>query len=487
MRRLLGEQLIDIRRSEDKLAKVTTPSLQALQLYTRADLLLQASARAEGAEELLRQAIEKDRRFASAYIHLAWTLRRRDRACLEECLSNSQRAVELADTASDSERYFILGSHHWFREELDESEANYRALLQIDPGHTWALTNLTYLLQSSGRRDEDLLPLYQLRAEMAPNSFSAYAAAAHHTLRFRSLEEAEPYLTRAMELEPEDGEPWYWVAFVQARRANKAWLEEDLDGLLERIDEWARPRTKRSARLEERLVIQAGDYSVGVGRLRAAQEIYRQLPDEESPTRQRSLRRIELERADPEHQREVLQRWPIESPGETVFEAWLLARAGLVAEARAILDSWSPDKAPVAQASVGLAARAEVALAEGRAEDAIPLLQKALPPLASWPGSYYFGASEALARAWEQEGSAQNALRVLEEASAQKTRAGSGIGGWMDVQLHLARLYRELGREAKAREIEAEQRRLLVYADRDFRILRQLERQSQSADAAPNR
>ena len=57
----------------------------------------------------------------------------------------------------------------------------------------------------------------------------------------------------------------------------------------------------------------------------------------------------------------------------------------------------------------------------------------------------------------------------------------------MDVQLHLANLYREFGREADAREIEAELRRLLVYADPDFRILRQLERQSRSTHAAPNR
>lgn len=484
VRRLLGEQLIDIRRSEEELAKVTTPSLHALQLYTQADLLLQASLRAEGAEELLRGAIAADPAFASAYIHLAWALYRQDRACMAECMSYSERAVELADTATDRERYFILGSHHGFREELEESEANYRALLQVDPDHYWGLGNLARNLQRVGR-GEELVPLFQRRAEVAPNSFLSNAIAARYTLRLRGLEEAEPYFVRATGLEPEDGAFPQHIAYVQSYRAHKAWLEEDIDGVLEKVEEWARLRTNRPIELQKYLVGRAGSYSESVGKLRAAEEIYRQIPDDDSRMREQMLRRVELERGDQDHRKEVLQRWPIDLPAGRDTEVWLHARAGLVAEARTILDSL-PDDAVVGtlRYPLRLLARGELALAEGRTQDAIPLFQEVLSIFAPWANAGYFRAGESLARAWERAGSVPNALRVLEEASAQKARALGSTLWWMEVQLHLARLYRELGREADAQEIEAELRRLLVYADPDFWMLRQLERQSGTVDAA---
>ena len=62
-----------------ELARVTTTSLRALQLYSRADLLMQSGDQA-AAEVLLRQAVAEDPSFASAWIHLAWTLRNQGRA-----------------------------------------------------------------------------------------------------------------------------------------------------------------------------------------------------------------------------------------------------------------------------------------------------------------------------------------------------------------------------------------------------------------------
>jgi tetratricopeptide (TPR) repeat protein len=349
-------------------------------------------------------------------------------------------------------------------------------------------------LQRVGR-GEELVPLFQRRAEVAPNSFLDNAAAAYHTVRFRSLEEAEPYFVRATGLEPEDGAWPGYIAYVQSYWAHKAWLQADIDAVLKEVDEWARLRMNRPPELQAFLVGNAGRFAESVGRLRAAEEIYRQVPDDEHRLRERRLRHIELERGGQDHRKEVLQRWPIDLPESPInlragrnTEAWLHARAGLVAEARAILDSLPPDDALVGtiRFPLRLAARAELALAERRTQDAIPLLQEALSVLGPLD-AMYFEASESLARAWEQAGSIPNALRVLEEASAQKARAVWGGARWMDVQLHLARLYRELGREADAQGIEAELRRLLVYADPDFWLLRQLERQSGTADAASAR
>jgi len=78
-----------------------------------------------------------------------------------------------------------------------------------------------------------------------------------------------------------------------------------------------------------------------------------------------------------------------------------------------------------------------------------------------------------LAKAWLQAGKVENALRVLEDASQQKNRLG-GKGQWYRIQLRLADLYRQLGRETEAEKIEAELRQLLVYADSDFWIVKEL-------------
>ena len=89
-----------------------------------------------------------------------------------------------------------------------------------------------------------------------------------------------------------------------------------------------------------------------------------------------------------------------------------------------------------------------------------------------------YGDSESLARAWEQQGNFQKAIGVLEEVHPFKTRYlfPGGAPGWMKTQLRLAQLYRKVGREQEAREIEAELRKLLAYADPDYPILRQLQR-----------
>ena len=56
---------------------------------------------------------------------------------------------------------------------------------------------------------------------------------------------------------------------------------------------------------------------------------------------------------------------------------------------------------------------------------------------------------------------------------------------WMKTQLRLAQLYRKVGREQEAREIEAELLKLLAYADADHPFLRQLQRSQEVALAQP--
>ncbi len=93
---------------------------------------------------------------------------------------------------------------------------------------------------------------------------------------------------------------------------------------------------------------------------------------------------------------------------------------------------------------------------------------------------FFFG-SESLARAWEQHGDLEKALRVLENASAARRRIYLGQVGpkgmyWLRMEAERARLARKLGREEEAARIEAELLKLLAHADPDHVILRELKR-----------
>ena len=102
-----------IQRSQVDLEKVTTPSLHALQLYSRASAFLHGDYNAwknEPAEELLKQAVTEDPEFASAYILLAWTIFNQGRP-KEAFMPHAERAAALAAQTSDVERYFTGHCH----------------------------------------------------------------------------------------------------------------------------------------------------------------------------------------------------------------------------------------------------------------------------------------------------------------------------------------------------------------------------------------
>ena len=143
VRERLGEALPLIEASEQRLQKVTTPSLRALQLYSWGYKLQRKPGKADipAAEELHRLAIAEDPSFAAAHNMLAWTIRNQDRP-VEEYLPYIERAVELAEGTSEGDRLFIEGSYFTLANEHEKAAAKYEALLDLHPDHVYALNNL---------------------------------------------------------------------------------------------------------------------------------------------------------------------------------------------------------------------------------------------------------------------------------------------------------------------------------------------------------
>ncbi len=170
---------------------------------------------------------------------------------------------------------------------------------------------------------------------------------------------------------------------------------------------------------------------------------------------------------------------------EAVFRtnaAWLLPRAGAVEAARFVVHDFA---GPEAQRRV---AEGYVALAEGRAADAVSLLQQGFDNLTP---ARALRRLEALADAWVARGALNQAVRVLETVPISKEQSYCYCGSvgmfWMRTRWRLAELYREVGRVDEARAVESELRNLLQYADADHPMLLDLQRleavEARSTDA----
>ena len=161
-----------------------------------------------------------------------------------------------------------------------------------------------------------------------------------------------------------------------------------------------------------------------------------------------------------------------------------LLRVGLLSEAEAAISDSENSDVPEGHIK---RLRGALALARGNTGQAIALFEEAVRRLGAFR-FFAFGGSESLAHAWERQGNFQRAIGVLEEVRPFKTRylfPTYAVEQWMKIQLRLAQLYRKVGREQGAREIEAELLKLLVYADADHPFLRQLQRSQEVALARP--
>jgi serine/threonine-protein kinase len=149
LRERIGESLRTIRGSEP-LEQVTTSSLEALRLYTRAE---QADDEGdpERALRLLEEAVAIDTMFAMAYRKLAVVL---SNANAEESRVDAAttRAYQYRDRLPPLERH--LATAYYFSEvEIDGDRTidAYRSVLEVDPYNKTALNNLA--IQLNGRRE----------------------------------------------------------------------------------------------------------------------------------------------------------------------------------------------------------------------------------------------------------------------------------------------------------------------------------------------
>jgi tetratricopeptide (TPR) repeat protein len=233
VRTALGESLQLIEASKEMLAKVTTPSLQALRLYSEAEELMRGPERMR-AVAILEQALRMDPDFASAHVLLSYVLR--DRNDHEGFREHLQRAVELADQAAERERLFILATYYRYLEDRQREIETYELLVRLYPDHLWASGNLSNIYEIEGRFKE-AKALRTRVAESRPNSVGWYPDldVVQLSVVTGDTDSRDKYVQKLKAVADQPG--FGWVSPQMAvLPAHQAWVNGDYEKALDRAE-----------------------------------------------------------------------------------------------------------------------------------------------------------------------------------------------------------------------------------------------------------
>ena len=179
LRTKLGESLITVQKYDVPLEEATTPSLGALQAYSRGwKPLLEEGGSAP--IPMLKRAIELDPNFAMAYLALGGTYLNLSEFGLAN--EHLRKAFELRERTSENERYLISSVYYqYITGELEKAKQVYEEWGESYPRDFMPPSNLAIVLHVTGQYEKALpkflegLRLYPDTGLLYGNLMGAYA------------------------------------------------------------------------------------------------------------------------------------------------------------------------------------------------------------------------------------------------------------------------------------------------------------------------
>jgi tetratricopeptide (TPR) repeat protein len=473
VRESLGEEPARFRENLPSLEKATTPSLRALQFFSQGMSLVNLR-KWKAAIPLLEQALTEDGEFASAHIYLAHCYSNVGKD--KEAARHYQEALRLADTTTDRERYFIVGSYHdRFTQDYEKAIQAYEVLVREYPDHYWGVNNLALTLDGVDRVRE-ASPYVVARAELRPNDLPSVYRAAMEMMRFgRDPAKAEALMRKAQELSQNpdaspNPDPWVKTILYGARRRMRL---GDYEGARQELERVRRTVPSHAGRRRDALTDWLGVNFVHLGQLRAGEEQYSALRDE--LMRHAGLAWVAAERGDMTALRFHLRRQLALGAGFDPERVQQLVRVGMLAEAAAQLADERAQKGyPTRWIRL---ARAHVVTGKGRTTEAIHLLTELHNNATANRDPLGLEVAIPLAEILEQRGDLAGAAQVISQALAANPWP-ERLADVRQAKFRLARIYRKLGREHEAIALESEIRQSLAVADADHPMLLALEREA---------
>jgi tRNA A-37 threonylcarbamoyl transferase component Bud32/tetratricopeptide (TPR) repeat protein len=435
IRQRLGEALSSLDPTHPVgLAKVTTSSLRALQLYSQVVAMEDEQGGWYGnektAERLLREAIKEDPDFASAHMRLSIAVRldgdTTGASRLSEALEHARRAVAASGDVTDVERLVhegeLLGVEAFMsadpaeRDRLRErAAAAFSAALQLRPNHPQAMICLTNIQRFLSR--PNAVVARQL-ADLRPTSIVLQQRAALDTLTVdpRHADLANQYLERARHLTPVNSVMAFAAAWVRLYEADQWWRHNqpvEAVRVMDRMTVEAKTLAPDAANI---FIAQLVGAYLGLGQIERAA----QLADSATLTTRKNLvSRIAAVREDAGALRAVLHR-EFPNPAEAFGLASLFIDAGLLSEARQAIAEVQRRAPPGSPYLLGM--HGQLALAEGRINEATSLLERSK---IGNPGQPRMRAALKLTDAWIARGNPARAILFTWIAVKISTRNGS--------------------------------------------------------------
>ncbi len=460
-----GEQQSSVAMTSRTLQKATTPSLEALRLYSEA---YEAGSRELWAqsESLVRSALELEPDFPSALNWMGWSLVRLGKPKAES-LPYFERASALADRTQDRERYFILGSYYAQSGDQARALAAYETLVRLYPDHTWGVNNLIISLHDAGRRLESSDLLADLvRARKDDTELMVWAAA--EALAAKGIEAARPLVAQARSLVSQrPSGTAHRSLWLELFEAHESWLAGRPDNARRQLDAAMKSQTVANASPDVRNTAE-GWFQLALGRLRDAEAAFQLVAS--APLRTVGLAAVALARGEGQE----VSRHLADYRGPDAIAALLLAKADDHVTARRVFERIH--RAAVRPTGPAWdAIRAEVETASP-AEQRMRIIRRAVTEVpVGWDTARYSLHVETIASYLSGTGQGKEAIALLEQAAKYRDRTHRDpvhIGYfWMGVQKRLADAYRADGRISEAEQIERDLLRVLGSADPDFSML----------------
>src|SRR5271157_1404732 len=221
LRGKLGESLSTVEKYATPLEEATTPSLEALKVYS----LGRKTGSAEGETAALpfyKRAVELDPNFASAYSGMAISYSNLNE--IGRAAENARKAYELREKVSERERFSIEATYYMYvTGELEKAAQTYGLWRQIYPRD---LGNLGFISASLGNLERELEE-YREALRLEPGDGTNYLNLGNSYVSLNRLDEAEAVYKQAEEraLESEGLlANRYQLAFLKGDKAQLAQL-----------------------------------------------------------------------------------------------------------------------------------------------------------------------------------------------------------------------------------------------------------------------
>jgi tetratricopeptide (TPR) repeat protein len=499
LRQNLGEELTQITVSNQQLEEVTTPSLRALELYSRGMQFMYIYKWTE-AEALFRLAVVEDPEFASASLLVFWALFNQGKGSGEEAQSFLGRAMELAESASESERLFIQGTYYdLFERNYEKACGFYKTLAELFPDHYWAAGNAMGVCYYKLGNREDYHRFSVQAAALRPGAVLDAATAFTHMER--DFDRARPYVERLRGVIKDGGIPgWESMAgpiiFTELFAAEEFLDKGMLADVIRELERVELAQKSMDASSQNQSTYALVNFYLALGQFQKALEL---APGAGLPNMITAWIAFLAgdQAAFQRHLEDFNTSFMEEAPDPTERLMFLLHMN--LRYIRPLLDVlaplYDPDSAlvqtspsgdlprdflswPIFEAKLQIV-RGKQMLDRNQLEGAIASLKNGVGWFRDRGGwqmfPYYFLGAELLAAALTEQGDLQAAYNVLEDASRQENMVNSlSTPLHQRIQARLAQLARKLGHTTEAEAIEAELAEALKFADEDHPILIQI-------------